>query len=730
MQITLCTAFLTSLLWRFASAGYAVANLDTDANPVKKVVTLLEDMKAQVEKESEADQAATEKYNCWCETNSKGKTEAVEAAIKKVAELESFIEQAAGTIGQLKTEISTLESDIAAGQDSLDKATALKEEETAEFLASEKDAKETIEAVSMALEVLAKVQLLQKQGKSAKAEAKPLLLQLKGVIKGLHARGGDKFRSVMQRDLWDAMSSIDSGLASQDQSGFMAPTLSAVEESGRLSSVQPNELEGNAAGAKSYNSQSGSIYGMLSEMKDEFERNLKADQKQEAGAMVAFQKLRSSKMAEIQAATASRDQKEATLADTMEKKAQAEEDLDTTQEALTADQAFMVQLSKTCKDNEEQYAIRAEARGQELKALGEAINILTGDEARDLFGKTLSLLQAGSVGAQQGANVQKGKDAARNQAVALAMKKILRAARRHNNWVLATLAVRVRLDPFTKVKEVMDKMLAELKDQQKAEVKKMDFCKKEIDTTEDSIKTKEQEKEDLEGKTLNLENSVATLQDEIASLKSQVADLQVSLKRAGEDRKAENAVFQQSVADQRATVQILQKARARLAKFYEKGSLVQTGSRQPGQAIGEEPQKAAAYEKSGGAGGVLQLLDKVASDAQREESELITSENFAQEDYMSLVQDTNEAITRNEGALVEKTKIMEQSVAAKSETDGSILANGEELKKLDGILKGMHLDCDFVMKYFQQRQDARAEEMNAIVEAKAILSGADFGKEA
>jgi len=32
----------------------------------------------------------------------------------------------------------------------------------------------------------------------------------------------------------------------------------------------------------------------------------------------------------------------------------------------------MVELTKTCKDNEEQYAIRAEARGQELKALGEA----------------------------------------------------------------------------------------------------------------------------------------------------------------------------------------------------------------------------------------------------------------------------------------------------------------------------------------------------------------------
>jgi len=126
---------------------------------------------------------------------------------------------------------------------------------------------------------------------------------------------------------------------------------------------------------------------MLAEMKDEFERNLKADQKQEldshcppcplsapdlrnctlvglravsssrvisaAGSahaasgrarsresrqkqelesMIAFQKLRSSKLAEIQAATTSKDEKEATLADTMEKKAQAEEDLDTTKD--------------------------------------------------------------------------------------------------------------------------------------------------------------------------------------------------------------------------------------------------------------------------------------------------------------------------------------------------------------------------------------------------------------
>jgi len=40
----------------------------------------------------------------------------------------------------------------------------------------------------------------------------------------------------------------------------------------------------------------------------------------------------------------------------------------------------------------------------------------------------------------------------------------------------------------------------------------------------------------------------------------------------------------------------------------------------------------------------------------------------------------------------------------------------------------MHLDCDFLLKYFDVRQKGRAEEMAAIAEAKAILSGANFGQ--
>merc|ERR1719343_431488 len=96
----------------------------------------------------------------------------------------------------------------------------------------------------------------------------------------------------------------------------------------------------------------------------------------------------------------------------------------------------------------------------------------------------------------------------------------------------------------------MDKMLAELKKQQKEEVEKKDFCIHQIDETEDSLKTESNEKEDLEGKKLGLENTISTLETDLKELRAEVAQMKESMKRAGEDRAAENKLFQQAIMDQ------------------------------------------------------------------------------------------------------------------------------------------------------------------------------------
>merc|ERR1719382_2331326 len=197
------------------------------------------------------------------------------------------------------------------------------------------------------------------------------------------------------------------------------------------------------------------------------------------------------------------------------------------------------------------------------------------------------------------------------------------------------------------------------------------FCNTEIDSNEDGITQKNHEKDDLEGKKLGLENAIASLNTELDELKKQVADSQVALKQAGEDRKAENVVFQQSISDQRATINVLNKASDRLSKFYSNATLLQKNSRQepeagtePGAAVEAPPPKPEAYAKSGGGGGVLQMLAKITQDAAREEAAILKSEQGAQASYEALVKDMNEVITADQKAIVHKSKLVEESTAA------------------------------------------------------------------
>jgi len=732
-----------ALLVAFASSGvallqeppHATSVINATSSPIRKVVTLIQEMKVQVEKDAKADEEAYDKYACWCETTKAEKEAAVKNAQAKIAELEALLEEAASKEAELKTDISGLEADIAEDKEALEKAQSLRAKEHEEFVAEEKDSKECIGTLKKAIEVLAKVQLLQKQGKGE--TSMPLLLELQHVVRKGHAQIS-AFRGAMQQDLFDVLGSLESMVSDKKHADTpWAPpsflhkkALSAMEEHQSLlpwektdeeigMAAKPNDLVGAAAGAKSYNSRSGSIFGILSEMQDEFARNLAAAQKEELDALIAFQHLRAAKLAEIAAATEQKEQKEAELADLLQRVAQAKEDLQATKEAMASDQQFLIDLEKSCTNQAEEYGSRVKARTLEIAAIGETLTILTDDDARDLFGKTISFLQV----------LSRTEAQAQQRAKNSAVRHLFIKARKHKDWVLASLAVRTQLDSFAKVKVMMDKMVAELKEQQKAEYEKWEFCKKEIDQTEDKIKEATEENDDLHELKTKLENTITTLTSEIKQLKEEVANMEVGLKQAGEQRKEENQIFQASVSDQRATIQILQKAQKRLQQYYNKGgSLAQLGAHQePGAPVAPPPPTPAPYSKTENAGGVMQMLAKIIADAEGDEAVMVKSEQSSQESYAVFAQDTSTSIEANRASISEKTEASAKASADLSETEEAILGREKELADLADLLKSQHLDCDFLLKYFDIRQKARKEEMDSIVEAKAILSGADFG---
>merc|ERR1719428_2322503 len=128
-------------------------------------------------------------------------------------------------------------------------------------------------------------------------------------------------------------------------------------------------------------------------MQETFTQDLEGAHKREIAAAISFEKLRSAKEGEMQAAAASMEEKSAELADINAKVAQAKEDLELTKEALSNDQKFLADLQARCTKADKEYAERQKTRTDEISAIAQTIAILSEDDARDVFSASLSFLQ-------------------------------------------------------------------------------------------------------------------------------------------------------------------------------------------------------------------------------------------------------------------------------------------------------------------------------------------------
>jgi hypothetical protein len=280
------------------------------------------------------------------------------------------------------------------------------------------------------------------------------------------------------------------------------------------------------------------------------------------------------------------------------------------------------------------------------------------------------------------------------------------------------------LDAFTRVKKAIDDMIAQLLVEKADEIKHKDFCVDEFNTNQLQTEKKEREKQDLIAKIEDLEMAIEQLAKAIETLKAEIAEMQVQLKRAGEDREKENKEFQTTVADQRETQKLLQAALGVLQDFYGKKAAAFVQRQEP--AGPPPPPGFEAYKKSAASGGVMGMIQQIINDAKAMEAETIRSEEDAQKAYEDFVKETNASIEAKSKDIVNKSEVKAKKeadlVEAKEEKESVMV----ELEQLSNYNAELHSSCDFVMKNFDLRQTARDEEVEALRQAKAILSGAKF----
>merc|ERR1719215_2107126 len=254
------------------------------------------------------------------------------------------------------------------------------------------------------------------------------------------------------------------------------------------------------------------------------------------------------------------------------------------------------------------------------------------------------------------------------------------------------------------------------------------------------------------------------LTDEIAELQQGIKDLDKQVEEATVNREEENEDYTALMASNTAAIELIGMAKNRMNKFYnpsmykappkrqlteeERVTLNMGGTLAPTEAPGgiagtgvsvglvqahshgappPPPETFGAYsKKSEESNGVLAMMDAMVADLEKELQEADFEEKDAQSEYEQMMKDAAEKRTQDSKSITDKEGTKADDEAAIQTMTEERTAKMKEAMATVDVIQGLHADCDWLLKNFDVRKEARSGEVDALKKAKAVLSGADF----
>jgi len=668
------------------------------ANPVRRVVSMLQALQKKVTEEGEAEDKLYDKFKCNCKDSSQSLETSVENARTKVPALESSIKEMSSRKEQLAKDVEDHKADRAAAREALAEAKSIREKENQEFKQESAESSANIKAL----------------GKGAAALSSGL--------------GG----SFLQTPAAASLRRWASGKAdvSEGDRQELLSFLSARGEDG-----QP----------------SMEILGMMKTMKENMEKSLEEATSDEASAVQAYEGLVAAKTKEVKALSHMIEEKLQRGGELAKDLQVASNDLEDTQDALAEDEKYLALIGTDCGKRDEEHAQRRQARSTELAALARAVQTLNNDDALELFKKTLP-----SATSFMQVQVSFSSLRARARAVVDAARKKHRHSRAQLDFI--ALALRGKKTGFDKVVKMVDGLVETLKKEQKADDQKKDYCTAELDASDDKKKGIERSIGDTEAAISESRESLQQLVSEMDGLELSIQELDKSVVEATKQRKAENKEYQEVMASDAAAKDLLNVAKKTLAKVYApQVALAQRADGEEDDAVEQEDSEAA----EGGAGAasspsflqstsrsrrkaaaaahlgkyktqteagasIISMLDTLLTDLEKDMVRAETEEKAAQQDYEEMMADASTKRRQDSKALTEKGAAKADLQASVEEAGESKKGAEKELQAAKTYLQNLHTDCDWLLQNYGARKEARADEIGSLGKAKAVLSGADY----
>merc|ERR1739838_721328 len=341
----------------------------------------------------------------------------------------------------------------------------------------------------------------------------------------------------------------------------------------------------------------------------------------------------------------------------------------------------------------------------------------------------------------------------------IGLKQFMKGKRGHSQIAFLALALKGKKIGFDKVIKMIDDMITTLKIEQADDDAKKEYCATAFDQADDKKKSLERAISDLETAIENAKEGIQKLGEEIDALKAGIKELDKMVLEATEQRKEENEDFKELMASDTAAKELMKFAKNKLNKAPPKTELSRedrivenmSGTAAPTEAPGgiagtgiavfsevsahtggqvappPPPETFGAYQKkSEDSMGVMAMVDLLIADLDKEMTEAETTEKDAQADYEAAMKDAADKRTADSKLLSEKEGIKAESEADLEAKTESKAAASAELMSTMKYIASLHMECDWLMKYFDVRKEARASEIDALGKAKAVLSGADY----
>jgi len=508
-----------------------------------------------------------------------------------------------------------------------------------------------------------------------------------------------------------------------------------------------------------YKFRSGEILDTLESMLKEFNTKLDETQEEWDKAKASCKSLKEDLNSDIE--TNGKAMK--TLAEDIDelksKIAEDRENLVTEEGVLSDASVYMKDLTVRCEGAAKTWDQRSSMRGDEIKALSEALAVLKKD-VKDLdkkVNKRALLIRLGTrepILAANASTVRSANQSAAKTSAAspkppsfiqaserVGLRGRMHAVKAHGGGLkrasdilthegirlksemLSSLAVKVMADPFAKVKTLIQNLIERLLNEATAEATKQGFCNTELGKAENDRDARFSQVTKLMAELGALESKKDELEMGIEELEKAIPKAKKALKEAAEQRKEEKEENLKIISDAGDGKESVGEAITVLKEFYKKaGKAKMLLQASPVDEDTEGPGFEGSYRGSQESStGIIGLLEVIKSDFDRTARKTLQAEKKAQAEFVEFDRTSRVDIKTKETQLeIDK----EELKSTKAAIDRTVEDMETAQKLLDGALKTIEdlkpMCIDTGMSY-KERAAKRDEEIAALKKALCAL---------